>query len=120
MTMDATVLALIGLAFMFSPLAITTAFHFKDLPPAVNFLIGMWGCALVTLGVGYFIAAVDPVKHKLWVCVGIARGAAEALFGWSCLARGIITWQQSGLSILLAAFMAIAYLVLYPRNPPSS
>lgn len=117
MTMDATVLFLLGAAFICCPQQIQAAFHFKDLPPAVNFLIGLWGCALVTLGIGYFIAAVDPARHRLWVCIGIARGAAEAIFGWSCLARGIVTWQQSGLTILLAAFMAIAYLVLYPRTP---
>lgn len=115
MTMDATVLFLLGVAFICCPRTISAAFHFKDLPVAMNFLIGLWGCALATLGVGYFIAAVDPVRHRLWVCIGIARGAAEAIFGWTCLARGIVTWQQSGLTILLAAFMAIAYLVLYPR-----
>jgi hypothetical protein len=120
MTMDATVLVLIGLALICCPRQLTAAFHFTDLPPAMNFLLGLWGCALTTLGVGYLIAAVDPVRHRLWVCIGIARGAMEAIFGWSCLARGLITWQQSGLSILLAAFMAIAYLVLYPRNNSAS
>ena len=116
MTMDATVLAILGLAFVCCPRTITAAFHFKDLPLAVNFLIGLWGCALFTLGVGYFIAAVDPARHRLWVCIGIARGAMEAIFGLCALSRGIVTWQQSGLTILLAAFMAIAYLVLYPRD----
>jgi hypothetical protein len=115
MTMDATVLFLLGVAFICCPQAIAAAFHFKYLPLAVNFLIGLWGCALATLGVGYFVAAVDPARHRLWVCIGIARGAAEAIFGLCALLRGIVTWQQSGLTILLAAFMAIAYLVLYPR-----
>lgn len=116
MTMDATVLALLGLAFVCCPRVITAAFHFTDLPRAVYFLVGLWGCALATLGAGYFVAAVDPVRHRLWVCIGIARGAAEAIFGWCALSRGLVTWQQSGLSILLAAFMALAYLALYPRG----
>jgi hypothetical protein len=116
MAMDGTVLVLLGIAFLFSPTQIEAAFQFKDVPPPVNFLIGLWGCALLTLGIGYGIAALNPVQHRLWVTIGILRGAMEALFGWWCLARGIVTWKQSGLTILLAAFMALAYLALYPRQ----
>lgn len=117
MMMDATVLVIIGLALMFVPLKITAAFGFTDIPAPILFLLGLWGCALATLGIGYGIAAVDPYRHRLWVCIGIARGIAEAIFGWCCLHRGLVTWHQSGLGILLSAFMAAAYLVLYPRNP---
>jgi hypothetical protein len=68
------------------------------------------------MGIGYGVAAVDPQRHRLWVCIGIARGASEAIFGFWCYQRGLVTWKQSGLGILLAAFMAIAYLILYPRQ----
>ena len=117
MMMDATVLVALGLALLCCPVQITAAFGFKSLPPAMFYLLGLWGAALLTLGIGYGIAAVDPTRHRLWVCIGIARGAAEAIFGWCCLSRGLVTWQQSGLGILLAAFIALAYLVLYPRQP---
>ena len=116
MALDGTVLTLLGMAFLFCPRQIEEAFHFKDVSPAVNFLIGLWGCALISLGVGYFVAAIDPIKHRLWICIGIVRGASEALFGWWCLSRGMVTWKQSGLTILLAAFMALAYLALSPRR----
>jgi hypothetical protein len=116
MALDGTVLTVLGIAFLFYPTQIETAFHFKDVSPSVNFLIGLWGCALMSLGVGYFVAALDPVKHRLWIGIGIIRGAAEALFGWWCLSSGIVTWKQSGLTILLAAFMALAYLAFYPRQ----
>lgn len=119
MMMDATVLVFFGLAFIIAPGQVTRAFSFTQVAPALFFLIGLWGCALATLGVGYGIAAVDPVKHRLWVCVGIARGVSEAIFGLCCLQRGLVTWKQSGLGILLAAFMAIAYLALYPRTKPN-
>lgn len=116
MAMDGTVLAGLGIAFLFCPTQIAAAFHFKDVSPSVNFLIGLWGCALLSLGVGYGVAAINPIEHRLWIAVGILRGAMEALFGWWCLTRGIVTWKQSGLTILLAAFMALAYLALYPRR----
>jgi hypothetical protein len=116
MMMDATVLGLLGVAFILFPAQIQKAFHFENLPLAMNFLIGLWGCGLLTLGIGYGIAAVDPHKHRLWVGVGIARGALEAIVGLWCYYRGLVIWKQSGLGILLAAFMAIAYLILYPRQ----
>jgi hypothetical protein len=116
MMMDATVLGLLGIAFVCCPAQIERAFHFENVPPALNFLIGLWGCALLSLGIGYGIAAVDPHRHRLWVCIGIARGAMEAIFGLWCLHREWVIWKQSGLGILLAAFMAIAYISLYPRQ----
>jgi len=119
MMMDATVLVILGLSFMIVPGQVTRAFSFAEVAPPMFFLIGLWGCALLTLGIGYGIAAVDPQKHRLWVCIGIARGASEAIFGLCCLSRGLVTWKQSGLGILLAAFMAIGYLVLCPRSKPN-
>ena len=116
MMMDATVLTLIGLALICCPRQITGVFGFMDVAPPLLFLLGFWGCALLTLGIGYGFAAVDPAANRLWVCIGIARGTAEAIFGWSCLHRGLVTWKQSGLGIMLAAFMALAYLILYPRS----
>ena len=117
MAMDATVLALLGLAFIVFPGQIETAFQFKDVPPAVNFLIGLWGCVLMSLGIGYGLAATDPVANRLWILVGVLRGGLEAVFGWWCYMQGIVTWKQSGLGILLAGFMALAYALLYPRIP---
>jgi heme A synthase len=116
MALDGTVLTVLGIAFLCCPHQIEEAFHFKDISPSVNFLTGLWGCALVSLGVGYFVAAINPVEHRLWVTIGVLRGGLEALFGWWCLSRGIVTWKQSGLTILLAAAMALAYIALYPRQ----
>jgi hypothetical protein len=118
MMMDATVLGLLGIAFICCPAQIERAFHFENVPPALNFLIGLWGCVLLTLGMGYGIAAVDPHKNRLWVGIGVARGFLESIFGLWCYYRAVVTWKQSGLGILLAAFMAIAYLILYPRRIP--
>jgi hypothetical protein len=114
--MDATVLVLFGAAFVVSPRQIETAFHFPSLPEGVNFLIGLWGCGLIAMGLGYGVAATDPSRHRLWIGVGIVRGILEALVGWWCFARGLVTWQQAGFGILLAGLIALAYLILYPRE----
>jgi len=33
------------------------------------------------------------------------------------LARGIVTFQQAGFGIIVAALISTAYIVLYPRQP---
>ena len=108
---------LIGALLVFAPAKVEMAFHFKDLPPAMDYLLGMWGCALATLGAGYLVAAGNPVRHRVWVQVGIARGALECALGLVCLSRGTVTFQQAGFGIIIAGAMAVAYLALYPRPP---
>lgn len=114
---DAAVLALTGAFLVFGPERIENVFGFRDLPPAVSYLIGMWGCCLATLALGYVVAATNPVKHRIWADVGIARGALECVLGMVYLAQGIVTFHQAGLGIVIAALMSTAYLILYPRGP---
>lgn len=113
---DAAVLILLGVFFLLTPKHIESAFHFPDLPAAVDYLIALWGCVFLTLGFGYVIAATNPLKHVVWVQMGIARGALELLLGLVYLGRGVILWQQAAFGIVVAALVAIAYLVLYPRR----
>ena len=114
---DAFVMFLLGAALIFQPGRVQAAFHFQNLPPAVSYLIGLWGCVLATMGLGYLVAASNPIRHRIWIQVAIARGAAECVLGAIYLARGIVTIQQAGFGILLAAVISIAYVALYPHAP---
>jgi hypothetical protein len=115
--LDAVVLTLLGALLIFAPESVERAFRFQNLPPAVDYLIGMWGCVFATLGIGYAAAAIDPLRHRVWVQVGIARGALECFLGIVYLFLGIVTFQQAGIGIILAGCMALAYIALYPRMP---
>ena len=113
---DAAILFLLGAVLILAPRQVEMAFHFENLPAAVGYLIGLWGCVFATMSLGYSVAATDPVRHIVWIQVGIARGALECLFGIICLARGTITFQQGGFGIIVAALITVAYLALYPRT----
>jgi len=117
LALDAAVLFLLGALLILSPRRVEFAFQFKDLPDGVSYIIGLWGCVLVTLAIGYAVAATDPVRHVVWVQVGIARGALECVLGTIYLARGVVTWPQAGFGIIVASLITVAYLVLYPRKP---
>jgi len=114
LALDATLLILLGAVLIVAPNRIELAFHFQNMPGGVSYLIGMWGCGLLTLAIGYAIAATNPVRHVAWVQVGIARGALECVFGFVCIERGIVTWAQSGVGIIAAGAFALAYIILYP------
>jgi len=115
--LDAAILFLLGAVLILAPHFVELAFNFASLPPAVNYLLGLWGCLFATLAAGYVIAAANPLKHLVWVQIGIARGAIECLLGLVYLARGTVTFRQAGFGIIVAALISIAYIVLYPRKP---
>ena len=115
--LDAAILVFLGALLMFAPAQVERAFHFQNLPPAVSYMISMWGCGIATMGFGYVVAATNPLRHRVWIQVGIARGVLECALGWIYLARGTVTFQQAGFGIIVAGLMALAYLALYPRVP---
>lgn len=117
MLFDAMVLLVLGCFLVFAPALIQGVFQFREMPPAVNYLLGLWGCALVSLGCGYLVAARHPVRQIIWVQIGIARGIFECAVGLIWLARGLVTWPQVGFGVVTAGLMAASYLALYPRGP---
>lgn len=118
LVVDAAVLLLLGLVLMAAPEQVARIFHFQNLPGGVNYLVGLWGCALLTMAGGYLVAAQNPFQHVVWVQVGIARGALECLLGVIYLARGIVIFQQAGFGIVLGGLLALGYVILYPREEP--
>jgi hypothetical protein len=116
MMMDAVVLTGLGALFIAVPRRIEAVFHFQNLPAGVDYMIGLWGCVFVSLGLGYALAAVDPRRNVLWVQMGIARGLLEVAFGAACVARGAVTWEQGRFGIIVAASIVAAYAALYPRK----
>jgi hypothetical protein len=116
LALDAAVLFILGTLFLVLPQHVLFAFGFADLPVGVTYIIAFWGCALLTMAIGYWKASADPGRHLVWVQVGIARGALEFAVGIVYLLRGIVSFRQAGLGIILAGLFALVYLLFYPRT----
>ena len=112
---DAALLLLLGGSLIFLPTRVELIFGFKDLPAGVSYILGLWGCVLATMGLGYVVAATNPVRHVVWIQMAIARNAIEGILGAVCLARGIVGVQQAGFGIAVAALFTVAYVITYPR-----
>lgn len=117
LTADATVLLSLGFALMFVPDNLAAVFRFGNLPEVVDYIGGFLGCAFVSLGAGYVVATSDPIRHAIWVWIGIARGLFEVVLSVVCVMRGIVSWQQASFGIVFAAIIAIGYAIFYPRPP---
>jgi hypothetical protein len=115
LALDAAVLFLLGTLLLVLPRHVLFAFGFADLPLGVIYIVALFGCAVLTMAIGYWKASADPVRHLVWAQVGIARGALECAVGILYLLRGIVTFRQAGLGIILAGLFAAAYLCFYPR-----
>jgi hypothetical protein len=113
---DAAILFLLGGMLIFIPGQVERAFHFENLPPAVYYLIGILGCVFATTGYGYVVAATNPLRHRAWIQIGIARGFLECALGLIYLVGGTVTLQQAGPGIAVAGLMAVAYIALYPAK----
>ena len=115
--LDAVVLFVLGAFLIFLPESIEQAFHFDNLPGGVSYIVGLWGCASMAMSLGYLAAARNPIRHIVWVQLGMARGAAELTFGLVCICRGVVTFPQSAFGTVIAGLMALGYAVFYPRKP---
>jgi hypothetical protein len=113
---DAAVLLALGGLFMALPGSVTAAFGFAGLPPATGYMIGLWGCALVSLAVGYLCAVQDPLRNVTWVRAGIVRGALECAFGILVVCEHLVTWRQASFGTVVAGAFAVAYFILYPAE----
>jgi hypothetical protein len=116
LVLDAAVLILLGGSLILVPRQVCSFFNFTDLPPAMSYLIGLWGCVLLSLGVAYVVAATNPLRHRLWIQIGIARGALETILGVAYVTVGAITFAQARFGIIAAAAITLAYIFLYPRQ----
>ncbi len=118
LALDAAVLFLLGTLLLVIPRHVLFAFGFGNLPIGVTYIVALWGCVLLTMALGYWKASADPARHLVWAQVGIARGALECAVGIVYLFRGIVTFPQAGVGIILAGLFAAAYLIYYPRPEP--
>lgn len=106
--LDSAALVALGALLIFAPAQVSALYGFGELPLAVHHLVGLWGCALVTLGVGYFIAATNPRRHVVMIQIGIGRGVLELLLGIWHVASGVVTLSQAATGMIAGAAVAVA------------
>ena len=116
LAVDALVLFALGLVLFFVPSRALELLHFGTLPGGVNYMVSLLGAVFLSLAFGYGVAATNPLRHVVWVQMGILRGALEIALGLVSLNRGLVTWEQARFGLAVAGLLVIAYVVFYPRR----
>lgn len=114
---DAIALLLLGLVLLFRPQQVSHALGFHDLPASADYLVGILGCLFVTTGLGYIAATRDPLRHLIWIQIGIARGTLEVLLGLVYIKQGAVTWSQAAPGLAAATVIVAGYVIFYPHPP---
>ncbi len=116
LAVDAVVLFSLGVVLLFVPARALELFHFANLPGGVHYLVSLLGAVFLSLAFGYGVAATNPLRHVVWVQMGILRGALEVALGLVSLSRGLVTWEQARFGLGIAGLLVIAYVIFYPRR----
>src|SRR5437899_57579 len=111
--LDAAVLFLLGALLIFAPSQVERAFHFSDLPPAVGYMIGLWGCVFATLLAPVIASCISGAlgSHNGPVAplVALIGGGVAGIICGVMLGRrlGKSTGLKIFLGIILSLVMAI-------------
>jgi hypothetical protein len=116
LAVDALIPFALGLVLFFVPARALELFHFGTLPGGVTYMVSLLGAVFLSLAFGYGVAATNPLRHVVWVQMGIVRGGLELALGLVCVSRGLVTWEQTRFSLAVAGLLVIAYVVFYPRK----
>ena len=113
---DGAVLCSLGAVLLIAPHATWTMFGFSNLPGAANYIVGMYGALMCSLGLGYVLAARRPGHAVPWVLAGIIRGLLEVAVSLGYIFTAIVSFSQAWFGLLLGAWFTLAYIIFYPRR----
>jgi glucan phosphoethanolaminetransferase (alkaline phosphatase superfamily) len=110
-----------GIAFIFFPTQLRDTMGYETGPAYIQYFLALLGVAFIALGAFIIRAAQDPLKHIMWVQFAIAWAVLFVVVEASSIARGLVTFEQAGMALIMDAVFAVLFLVFYPwRAKPSS
>ena len=104
----------VGLCLIFLPIQMANWLGYPQLPDYMPFVIGGWGIASLTLGLGRTSASRDKRKYRLWAFLGLLEGFVLSLFCLRYWLGGALTFRQVSVPFLIAVFFGAAYAVSIP------
>lgn len=105
---------IVGLILIFLPKQFASLLGYPELPQDVNFIIGGWGIAALTFGVGRVLASNRTERYRLWAILGLLEGIALMTLCLRYWLGGVLIFMQVSMPLLIAVFFSIAYAVSYP------
>jgi len=121
MNIWAVIAILVGLAYIFFPRQLGEMGGFEKGPDWVLYILALLGICYIAIGAFVIRAAQDPLKHIMWVQFAIAVAILIVVVAATSIARGLVTFSQEGMPLIINAVFAVVFLALYPwRAKPSN
>ena len=103
----------VGLSLIFLPKQFASLLGYPELPQEANFIIGGWGIAALTFGVGRVLASNREERYRLWAILGLLEGIVLMTFCLRYWLGSVLIFMQVSVPLLIAVFFSIAYAVSY-------
>jgi hypothetical protein len=110
-----------GLVYIFFPSQLLDIGGYEKGSGLVVYLLALLGICYIAGGVFVIFAAVrDLLKHIRWVQFAIVVAILTVVVVASSIGRGLVTFEQEGITLIINAVLAVALLTLYPWRAKSS
>ena len=110
----------LGLTFLLTPKMYPQMVNLTQAPDWVSWMLVFTSARMIGFGIGMFIAAQDPIRHKLWIQIMIGLQTMDWVGTVFYIFSGVVTIVQ----VSTASFLPIIFLVLlaysYPRSVQGS
>ena len=105
---------LLGLGLVFAPEQLGSMQGYAKGPVYMPYFLALLGATFIVFGAFIIIAARDPLKHIIWVQFAIVWAIIAVIIEASSIGRGLVTFEQVSMALIIDAVFAIAFLALYP------
>lgn len=108
-----------GLTFLLAPTMYPKMVNLQQAPEWVSWMLIFTSARMLGFGVGMFVAAQDPLKHKLWIQIMIGLQIIDWTGTILYITSGAVTLAQ----VTSASFLPLIFIALlaysYPRSQAS-
>ena len=105
---------LVGLAYILFPRQLNEMGGLEQGPDWVLYILALLGICYIATGAFVIRAAQDPLKHIRWVQFAIALSILIVVVAAYSIGRGLVTFGQEAMPLIINAVFAVAFLILYP------
>ena len=106
----------LGLTFLLTPTMYPKMVNLAKAPDWVSWILIFTSARMIGFGVAMFIAAQDPIKHKLWIQIMIGLQALD----WTGTVFYIVLGAVTLVQVSTASFLPLIFIGLllysYPRS----
>ena len=106
----------LGLTFLLTPKLYPQMVNLATAPDWVSWILVFTSARMIGVGIAMFIAAQDPIKHKLWIQIMVGLQVIDWTGTVFYIALGAVSLMQVSTASFLPLIFIGLLLYTYPRT----